>query len=306
LDFSWFLAPETWSSFAVTVVGGLIVAWLAPEVVRRVTNRARTRAAAQAGSEVLAELRRLLAEGGPLEVGLAEALLRAAARKHGVQFQRMPSVSDLVDDLIKEIMDSDFLPTSAKLDHVQKLEQLRAEWRKAYIAVAQAVPRQPRTRLGSVLVFVLTVAGGYWLANQWGVHGGLALVLALLVGLAVLVVLAAVVFVLVSNLSKTATPLPEISFAVDLASHQMYVVAASNNADWSEIVAQGPVPGPVCQVQLNEGPHQSLPGPVAPTSQPVKAGDTLMVLAPHGAGEVTLSLVHRPSNSLLGQMTFSF
>ncbi len=101
---------------------------------------------------------------------------------------------------------------------------------------------------------------------------------------AITVVLAAVVFVLVSNIGGDSENTPTISFAKNEGANTLTVVSAQT-ATWENIVAGG-----TCTT--NE----------ATLTSTVEAGDAITVSSTTAC---TLTLTYTPSNALLGSWDFN-
>jgi FlaG/FlaF family flagellin (archaellin) len=120
---------------------------------------------------------------------------------------------------------------------------------------------------------------------------------------AITVVLAAVVFVLVSNLSKNSnTAAPNITFNQDNSGHTLTIVSADAAANWQnvkETITGG------CNVKLNSGATMATGTSITSASQAIAAGDVLTVAGSTGSS-CTISLTYTTVNQLLGSWTFTF
>jgi flagellin-like protein len=129
-------------------------------------------------------------------------------------------------------------------------------------------------------------------------------VIGVILMVAITVVLAAVVFVLVSNLSKNSnTAAPNMTFNQDNSGHKLTVVSADASAKWTN-VKQTMTGG--CTVNLN-GSGGSITSGSAVTSATlsISAGDALNVAGSSGSS-CTMSLTYTTVNQLLGSWTFTF
>lgn len=120
-------------------------------------------------------------------------------------------------------------------------------------------------------------------------------VIGVILMVAITVVLAAVVFVLVSNLGEGAEDAPEMGFSKDNDDGSVTVVRAPSGGDaldWVDDIALGGT----CTATLNGAAF-----PTATGANPVAAGD---VLGGCAAGE-TLTVTHTGSNTLLYETDFS-
>jgi len=126
-------------------------------------------------------------------------------------------------------------------------------------------------------------------------------VIGVILMVAITVVLAAVVFVLVSNLSKNSnTAAPNITFNQDNSGHTLTIVSADASASWANI-KQSTTGG--CTVKFQGATTVTSGSSVASTS--VVAGDFLSVAGSSGSS-CTISLTYTTVNQLLGSWTFTF
>jgi flagellin-like protein len=128
-------------------------------------------------------------------------------------------------------------------------------------------------------------------------------VIGVILMVAITVVLAAVVFVLVSNLSKNSnTAAPNVTFNQDNSAHKLTIVSADASAKWTS-VKQTMTGG--CTVNLNGGASVASGSAVTTASQSIAAGDFLTVAGSAGSS-CTMSLTYTTVNQLLGSWTFTF
>jgi flagellin-like protein len=130
-------------------------------------------------------------------------------------------------------------------------------------------------------------------------------VIGVILMVAITVVLAAVVFVLVSNLSKNSnTAAPNITFNQDNAGHTLTIVSADAAANWQNV--KGSISGgSSCTYTLRSGATTSAATVMTTGSAAVAAGDTITVSGSSGSSCV-LSLTYTTVNQLLGSWTFTF
>ena len=116
-------------------------------------------------------------------------------------------------------------------------------------------------------------------------------VIGVILRVAITVVLAAVVFVLVSNLGEGSESAPNISFNKDSTDQQATVVQAED-ADWGDF----DVSPDSCTIE-RDGTGFTLSG------ASVEAGDVIDCSA--STAPFTLRVVHSPTNSMVYETTFS-
>ncbi len=133
-------------------------------------------------------------------------------------------------------------------------------------------------------------------------------VIGVILMVAITVVLAAVVFVLVSDLGDTKDVPPTVTF--DKSGGVLRVIGADADADWNDI--QMVVGGhSSCTATASAGGATATPAtsPAARVSAtadtPVSAGDKITLTADVGQA-CTLTLSHVPTNSLMDERSFNF
>jgi len=109
-------------------------------------------------------------------------------------------------------------------------------------------------------------------------------VIGVILMVAITVVLAAVVFVLVSNLGDSSEDAPDISFSKDSSEHTLTVVKADAGSDWADFSAGG------CASDT-------------PTNGAVGAGDVVTITAT--TFPCTYTLTHDATNTLVYSTTFN-
>lgn len=112
-------------------------------------------------------------------------------------------------------------------------------------------------------------------------------VIGVILMVAITVVLAAVVFVLVSNLGDSSEDAPDISFSKDSSDHTLTVVKADAGADWSDFSQGG------CDLAAT-----------SPTTGPIGAGD-VVTIDDTQSFPCTYTLTHDATNTLVYSTTFN-
>lgn len=100
-------------------------------------------------------------------------------------------------------------------------------------------------------------------------------VIGVILMVAITVVLAAVVFVLVSNLGADSETAPAISWNKDEATDRLTVVTASSNADWQRLEIDGNVDFQVNVAGENVTVVAGSPTSMSTDADPIRAGDRL-------------------------------
>jgi flagellin-like protein len=143
-------------------------------------------------------------------------------------------------------------------------------------------------------------------ANQAFKQDGEAVspVIGVILMVAITVVLAAVVFVLVSNLSKNSnTTAPNVTFQQDQTAHKLTIVSADASASWANV--KQTTTGAGCSVKF-QGTTTVTSGSTVATGS-ISAGDFLIVsTTTTSPASCTVSLTYTTVNQLLGTWTFNF
>ncbi|MHB1261282.1 MAG: type IV pilin N-terminal domain-containing protein [Thermoplasmatota archaeon] len=113
-------------------------------------------------------------------------------------------------------------------------------------------------------------------------------VIGVILMVAITVVLAAVVFVLVSNLGKGSEAAPSLSFNKDSSARTLTVVKADSGLTWDDFVTGG-----TCTVTTPS------------TTAAVAAGDVITVTTATASLPCTFSLNHIATNTLVYTTTFT-
>lgn len=106
------------------ILSGLIVAWLTRTLFSKKDQKELAINISSANREILYAIRPEISESTLPSIEVIEALKNATARKYKVEPERLYSISQVVEELIKEIMDSSFISSSAKKDYCESLSIL--------------------------------------------------------------------------------------------------------------------------------------------------------------------------------------
>ncbi|MDQ8205769.1 hypothetical protein [Pelagicoccus sp. SDUM812003] len=107
------------------VISSLIVAFLTRSIFSKRDKKEYAQKLTLANSEILYAIRPGVSEGSIPTLGVIQSMIRATARKYGVDEEDIHSAQDIGDELIKEVMDSSFISASAKSDFCVKLEEIK-------------------------------------------------------------------------------------------------------------------------------------------------------------------------------------
>lgn len=106
------------------VLSGLIVAWLTRVLFSKRDQRELAMKIHSANQEILYAIRPEISEQSLPSIQVIEALCNSTARKYRIDRDRLHDVTQIVEDLIKEIMDSSFVSSSAKREYCEDLKLL--------------------------------------------------------------------------------------------------------------------------------------------------------------------------------------
>lgn len=109
------------------ILSGLIVAWLTSTLFSKKDLREIAINTSSANREVLYAIRPEISENSLPTAQVIEALKNATARKYKVESSRLHGTKEIVEELIKEIMDSSFISSAAKKDYCNSLKTLIPE-----------------------------------------------------------------------------------------------------------------------------------------------------------------------------------
>lgn len=106
------------------IFSGLVVTLISRFVLSKRENREYLQKLHSANREILYAIRPGISEGQLPIPAVVDALRKSTARKYSVNSEDIWSVSELTDELIKEVMDSSFISSSSKHDFCSKLSEL--------------------------------------------------------------------------------------------------------------------------------------------------------------------------------------
>ncbi len=107
------------------LLSGLIIAMGSRLLLSRRLEKERKQTIFLANTELLKSLTPTVAEAAIPEAEIIVSLISATARKYDLPVDALFSMNELVDCMIKDIMDSQFIPLTVKKDYCEKLSALR-------------------------------------------------------------------------------------------------------------------------------------------------------------------------------------
>jgi hypothetical protein len=109
------------------VLSGLIVAWLTRTLFSKKDLRELAINISAANKEILYAIRPEISENSLPSAEVIDALKNATARKYKIEPERLHGITQIVEELIKEIMDSSFISSTAKKEYCESLKTLIPE-----------------------------------------------------------------------------------------------------------------------------------------------------------------------------------
>ena len=106
------------------ILSGLIVTLISRLILSKRENREYIQKIHAANKEILYAIRPGISEGQLPIITVINALRNSTARKYSVTSDDIWSASEISDELIKEVMDSSFISSSAKQEFCEKLRSL--------------------------------------------------------------------------------------------------------------------------------------------------------------------------------------
>lgn len=121
------------------ILSGLIVTWLTSVLFSNKDQKELAINIASANREILYAIRPEISENTLPSAEVIEALKNATARKYKVEPERLHGMAQIAEELIKEIMDSSFISSSAKRNYCESLKALILESASGNETVDRAV-----------------------------------------------------------------------------------------------------------------------------------------------------------------------
>ncbi len=106
------------------ILSGFIVTFVSRAILSRRDRREYNQKVLSANREIIYAIRPGISEGHIPDNGVAEALMKATARKYGVDSKDLYTPPEIAQELTKEVMDSSFISSKTKGEYCAKLSTL--------------------------------------------------------------------------------------------------------------------------------------------------------------------------------------
>ena len=106
------------------ILSGLVVTFLSRFLFSRKEKREYYQKVAIANKEVIYAIRPSISEGAIPDKAIVDCLIIATARKYSIDKKDMYTANEIAEELIKEIMDSSFIPGKLKNEYSSRLSVL--------------------------------------------------------------------------------------------------------------------------------------------------------------------------------------
>ncbi|RUV37445.1 hypothetical protein [Mesorhizobium sp. M7A.F.Ca.MR.148.00.0.0] len=113
------------SGIGGSIISGIIVAWITQKIFSNKEAKEQSQRLTAANREIVYAVRGGIPEGKVPSVEVVEALTSATARRYGVNAKELYGPDELAADLVKEVMDSNFISAEVKEGYCEKLLTLR-------------------------------------------------------------------------------------------------------------------------------------------------------------------------------------
>ena len=124
-----------------STLSGLIVWWVTQRLFSTKENKEYIQKVLSANTEVLYALRPLISESAFPSSVIVDSVISATARKFNIKKESMNTAMQFFDELIKEVMDSNFIAPKKKIEYCKHLHELKVE------ALSLTQPRAATTDL---------------------------------------------------------------------------------------------------------------------------------------------------------------
>lgn len=110
-----------------SVISGLIVYFATNWLISKRQNKEYLQKIKIVNNELLYAVRPLIVKKQIPSKRIMESMIESIARKHEVEKKDVLSLSLIVDDLIREVLENPFLDSEQKIDFCNKIDELRGE-----------------------------------------------------------------------------------------------------------------------------------------------------------------------------------
>lgn len=106
------------------ILSGLFVTYITHKFFSSKDNKEYLQKLNLANSEVIYAIKPFIVDGAVPDVSIISAMQSATARKYSLDLVDMASINDIIENLIKEIMDTSFISNNLKSEYCEKLSGL--------------------------------------------------------------------------------------------------------------------------------------------------------------------------------------
>lgn len=131
------------------IVSGLLVTWLLRVLISKKKTREYKQQLLSANREVIYSIRAGIPEDNMPSGEVIEAMIHATARRYEVEASELYTISELIEELVKEVMDTSFLSSQKKEEYCSSLLELKAQGGVRPDDVSLLVARDSAVRMRS-------------------------------------------------------------------------------------------------------------------------------------------------------------
>ena len=135
---------------ATGVASGLLVTWLLRVLISKKKTREYKQQLVTANREIIYSIRAGIPEGNMPSREVIEAMIHATARRYEVEASELYTIGELIEELVKEVMDTSFLSSQKKEEYCTSLLELTVERGVKLDAASVLVARKSAVRMRSM------------------------------------------------------------------------------------------------------------------------------------------------------------
>ncbi|USK48878.1 hypothetical protein LIT38_20425 [Bacillus sp. CMF12] len=136
---------EWFVGISVGLISGLILFFIQLFVTSKIGKKEYYKRVTQANNEVLAILKSAISEEEYPSIQIFNGLISSIARKHNVKYSDLNSVPDILEDLIREVFETNFMSIDKKISSSNKLIELKLSYEELYKRTVSEFDLQERS-----------------------------------------------------------------------------------------------------------------------------------------------------------------